>query len=78
MQSMQMQPLTSKELDYIMDSISNEDLLIKQCAATVASSQNPNIQQACRSYIESMEHHLDMLVQSLQQHQQVAPMQLPQ
>ncbi|HEY2494736.1 MAG TPA: hypothetical protein VGI33_17725 [Paenibacillus sp.] len=78
MQSTQMQPLTNKELDYIMDSISNEDMLIKQCTVTAANSQNPNVQQACRSYIQSMEHHLDMLVQTLQQHQQVAPTHMQQ
>ncbi|AJS59675.1 hypothetical protein [Paenibacillus sp. IHBB 10380] len=78
MQSTQMQPLTNKELDYIMDSISNEDMLIKQCTVTAANSQNQNVQQACRSYIQSMEHHLDTLVQTLQQHQQVAPTHMQQ
>ncbi|MEC0368757.1 hypothetical protein [Paenibacillus chibensis] len=75
MQSGQMQAITGKELEYIVDSISNEDLLIKQCAATAAVTQNPAIQQALQQYIRSMDHHLDMLVQSLQQHQQLAPTQ---
>ncbi|WP_136604047.1 hypothetical protein [Paenibacillus dokdonensis] len=75
MQSGQMQAITGKELEYIVDSISNEDLLIKQCAATAATSQNPAIQQACQQYIRSMDHHLEMLVQALQQHQSLAPNQ---
>lgn len=32
MQSTNMQPLSGKELEYIVDSISNEELLLKQCA----------------------------------------------
>ncbi|MCJ8013338.1 hypothetical protein MUG84_16535 [Paenibacillus sp. KQZ6P-2] len=75
MQSGQMQAVTAKELEYIVDSISNEDLLIKQCAATAATSQNPTIQNACQQYIRSMDHHLEMLVQALQQHQSLAPNQ---
>ena len=42
----QLQPLTSKELDYIADCISNETMLAKHCAATAPASQNPAIQQA--------------------------------
>ncbi|MGN7358293.1 hypothetical protein ACTHPF_14315 [Paenibacillus sp. SAF-054] len=75
MQSGQMQPITSKELEYIVDSISNEDLLIKQCAATASVTQNPAVQQALHQYIRSMDHHLDTLVQALQQHQPLAPTQ---
>ncbi|MWV44168.1 hypothetical protein GRF59_11040 [Paenibacillus sp. HJL G12] len=75
MQSGQMQAITGKELEYIVDSISNEDLLIKQCAATAATSQNATIQQACQQYIRSMDHHLEMLIQALQQHQSLAPNQ---
>lgn len=76
MQSTQMQPLTTKELNYISDSITNENLLIKQCAVTAASTQNSIIQQACISYIHSLDNHVDQLVQSLQQHQQLAPAQV--
>ncbi|KAF9128091.1 hypothetical protein BGX30_014478 [Mortierella sp. GBA39] len=56
-----MQAITGKELEYIVDSISNEDLLIKQCAATAAATQNPTIQQACQQYIRSLDHHIDLL-----------------
>lgn len=75
MQSNQLQPLSAKELEYIVDSISNEELLIKQTAATCASSTNPAIQQACQAYIHSFEQHLDTLIQTLRQHQNMAPNQ---
>ncbi|CAM2994391.1 hypothetical protein PASE110613_11210 [Paenibacillus sediminis] len=68
-----LQPLTGKELMYIVDSISNEDLLMKQNAATAAMTQNPTIQQACLRYIRSHEQHMQSLIQCLQQHQQMAP-----
>ncbi|ALP35462.1 hypothetical protein ASL14_04020 [Paenibacillus sp. IHB B 3084] len=75
MQSTNMQPLTGKELEYIADSISNEKLLLKQCAATAASVQQPAIQQACLQLARTHEHHLNLLSNALQQHQQLAPMQ---
>lgn len=75
MQSTQMQPLTGKELDYIADSISNEDLLIKQLAATAGTTQNPAVQQICIQQIQSHAHHMNALVQLLQQHQSYAPAQ---
>ncbi|MDR0268795.1 hypothetical protein [Paenibacillus sp.] len=75
MQSGQMKAITSKELEYIVDSISNEDLLIKQCAATAATTQNQTIKQACQQYISSLDHHMDTLIQALQQHQSMAPSQ---
>lgn len=75
MQSNQLQPLSSKELEYIVDSISNEELLIKQTAATSANSTNPVIQQACEGYIRSFEQHLETLIQTLRQHQNLAPNQ---
>lgn len=76
MQSTHMQPLTTKELAYISDSITNENLLIKQCAATAATTQNTIIQQACLTYIRNLDSHLDQLVQSLEAHQQLAPAQI--
>lgn len=76
MQSTQMQPLTGKELDYISDSISNEDLLVKQLAATAGSTQNPTVRQICMKHIQSHSQHLDELTKLIQQHQQFAPTQL--
>lgn len=71
----QLQPLTSKELDYIVDCISNESSLAKHCAATAASIQNPSVQQAVLGFMHKHESHMDTLVQSLQSHQGVAPTQ---
>ncbi|UQZ35745.1 hypothetical protein C2I18_20775 [Paenibacillus sp. PK3_47] len=75
MQSIQMQPLTGKELQYIADSISNEDLLIKQLAATAGSAQSQAVQQICIQQIHSHTHHMSALIQLLQQHQSYAPTQ---
>ncbi|WP_422657981.1 hypothetical protein ACK8P5_19870 [Paenibacillus sp. EC2-1] len=73
--SNQMQPLTSKELDYIVDCISNESSLAKHCAATAASIQNPSVQQALMGFMQKHENHMDTLIQALQSHQAIAPTQ---
>ncbi|MGF9698101.1 hypothetical protein [Paenibacillus sp. MABNR03] len=75
MQNTQMQALSPKELNYIADSISNEEMLIKQCAATASISHNPQIQQALNQYVRTHEQHLSTLVNVLQQHQSIAPTQ---
>jgi 23S rRNA maturation mini-RNase III len=75
MQNSQMQALSPKELNYIADSISNEEMLIKQCAATASISQQPQIQQALNQYVRAHEQHLNTLVQALHQHQSLAPSQ---
>ncbi|KAA9005342.1 hypothetical protein F4V43_07660 [Paenibacillus spiritus] len=75
MQSTHMQPLSAKELEYISDSISNEDLLLKQYAATAGVTQNPTVRQLCQQHIQSHHHHMGMLIDLLQQHQQYAPTQ---
>lgn len=75
MQNSQMQALSPKELNYIADSISNEEMLIKQCAATASITHNSQIQQALNQYVHSHEQHLSTLVNALQQHQSLAPAQ---
>ncbi|MCM3783313.1 hypothetical protein M3231_10035 [Neobacillus mesonae] len=75
MQSHQMQAITGKELSYISDSLSNEQLLIKQCAATAASTQNEAIKQVLEQHIKAHTDHANMLIQSLEQHQPLAPAQ---
>ncbi|BBH24930.1 hypothetical protein Back11_62750 [Paenibacillus baekrokdamisoli] len=72
---MQMQPMTAKELEYIVDSISNEDLLIKQCAVTAVSANSAPLKQICGQMIQTHQQHMQTLLQSLQQHQQLAPTQ---
>lgn len=75
MQSNQMQALSGKELEYIADSISNEDLLIKQLAATAGTTQNQSVHGICIQQIQSHTRHMDTLIQLLHQHQQYAPTQ---
>ncbi|WP_150275190.1 hypothetical protein [Paenibacillus tepidiphilus] len=75
MHSANMQPLSGKELEYIADSISNEDLLIKQLAATAGVTQNATVHQICVQQINSHTRHMNTLVQLMQQHQQYAPTQ---
>ncbi|AIQ16917.1 hypothetical protein H70357_09770 [Paenibacillus sp. FSL H7-0357] len=75
MQSNQMQALSGKEVEYIADSISNEDLLIKQMAATAGTTQNATVHQICVQQIQSHTGHMNTLVQLLEQHQQYAPTQ---
>ncbi|KUP20974.1 hypothetical protein [Paenibacillus sp. DMB5] len=75
MHSNQMQALSGKELEYIADSISNEDLLIKQLAATAGTTQNQTVQQICVQQIQSHTQHMNTLIQLMQQHQQYAPTQ---
>lgn len=71
----QMQPISNKELEYISDCISNEDLLLKQCVAAVVVSQNPTISQAMSQHIQTHEQNLNKLTGALQQHQNIAPTQ---
>lgn len=68
-----MQPLTTKELEYIADSMSNEDLLIKQCIAAASQTQTPHAQQLCSQLADRHMQHYGHLMQVLQQHAQVAP-----
>lgn len=75
MQHAQIQALSPKELNYIADSISNEELLIKQCAATASTTQIAQVQQALNQYVRSHEQHLSTLTAALHQHQSIAPAQ---
>lgn len=68
-------PLSGKELNYIADSLANEDLLMKQCVAAAASSTNPALQQICATMVKAHQAHYQTLAQSLQQHQPMAPTQ---
>lgn len=70
-----MQPLTAKELEYIADSMSNEDLLIKQCVAAATSVQNPSLRQTAMQMAQRHQQHYNYLYSVLQQHSQLAPTQ---
>lgn len=70
-----LQPITAKELEYIADSMSNEDLLIKQCAQLATAASNQNLRQAGMQEMQTHQQHYQTLLHALQQHQQLAPTQ---
>ncbi|WP_410769877.1 hypothetical protein [Fontibacillus sp. BL9] len=75
MNYMQMKPLSGKEVNYIADSIANEDMLIKMCAAAAAVSTNPQFGQAITEHMHVHEHHMHTLINAMKQHQHLAPTQ---
>lgn len=75
MNFVQMQPLSGKELNYISDSISNEDMLIKMCAAAAAVCSNHQLGQAITEHMRVHEQHMHLLIDALKQHQHLAPAQ---
>lgn len=70
-----MQALTAKELEYIADSLSNEDLLIKQNALLASLATNPSLRHAGMAELQTHQQHYQTLLQALQQHQPMAPTQ---
>ncbi|WP_223067845.1 hypothetical protein [Paenibacillus caui] len=76
MNAQQMQALSGKELEYISDSITNEDIQIKLCSMVASTTQNQAIRQACQQFVQTHEQHLKMLTDCLRQHEQLAPAQL--
>ena len=68
-----LQPLTSKELEYIADSMSNEDLLMKQCACVATSVSDSGISQLASRMVLSHQQHYQTLLNCLYQHQSLAP-----
>ena len=61
--------LSGKELDYISDSMSNEELLLKQCAAAASATANPGFRSLLIDQINTHEQHLHTLMNVLQQSQ---------
>lgn len=72
---MNQQPLTAKELEYIADSMSNEDLLIKQCTSAALSCTNMQLQQVLMHQSQVHMQQYQALLNCLQQHQSIAPTQ---
>jgi len=70
-----MQAITAKELEYIVDSMSNEDLLMKQCAAVAAAGTTPALRSLCSQMVQTHQQHYDSLLHALSHHQQLAPTQ---
>jgi len=69
-----MQAMTNKELEYVIDSMSNEDLLMKTCAAAAAVSTQTELKQCFQQMTNMHQTNYNTLLQALQQHQSVAPM----
>lgn len=76
MNAQQMQALSCKELEYISDCISNEDMQIKLCSTIAATTQNQAIRQTCQQQVQTHEQNLQTLTDCLRQHEQLAPAQL--
>ncbi|MNN40858.1 hypothetical protein D3C81_1549470 [compost metagenome] len=72
MNHMQMLPLSNKELNYIADSIANEEALIKLCTAAATVCSNTQIGQELKEHIQCHEKHMQNLINCLQQHQPLA------
>lgn len=70
-----MHQLTAKELEYIVDSMSNEELLCKQIVALASQTQNGQLQGICRQLLSHSQQHYQHLLQTLQQHASMAPSQ---
>ncbi|NWL88325.1 MULTISPECIES: hypothetical protein [unclassified Paenibacillus] len=75
MNNMQMKPLSGKELDYIADSLSNENMLIKLCATARSVSANAQISQVIDQHLQVHEQHTHQMIEMLKQHQSMAPTQ---
>lgn len=69
------QPLTAKELEYIVDSMSNEDLLMKHSAVLASSTNHLATHSLCMEMVSLHKQHYQTLMHSLHQHMQLAPMQ---
>lgn len=62
-----MQTPTAKELEYIVDSMSNEELMLKQCAAVASITTNPGVRSLCQAQVQTHEQHLHTLMNVLHQ-----------
>lgn len=68
-----MQPMSNKELEYVIDSMSNEDLLLRQTAAVAALSTHPALKSSCQAMVQTHQANYNTLLSALQQHQPIAP-----
>ena len=67
--------ITSKELEYVIDCMSNEDLLMKQCTSIVNATTQQELKSLCQQMVQTHQDHYSRLLQCLEQHQQMAPAQ---
>lgn len=69
------QPMTAKELEYIADSMSNEDLQIKQCVAGINEATTPAMRNLLTQMVQTHQQHYNSLLHAISHHQQIAPTQ---
>ncbi|WP_426450571.1 hypothetical protein ACP26L_00815 [Paenibacillus sp. S-38] len=62
--------VTAKELAYISDSLSNEELLAKIAVQGVMESQTPQLKQKLAQIAQERLQNTDQLLRTLQQHTQ--------
>lgn len=67
-----MQPLTTKELNYMCDMLSAEDLLIKTCAAATMQATQGDVQQFLHHVVGEHQRRYDEILRVLEQHESVA------
>ena len=70
-----MKPMTAKELEYVADSMSNEDLLMKQCTVLATGTSNQALKSLANQMIQTHQQHYNTLLQSIHQHENMAPTQ---
>lgn len=70
-----MKPLMTKELGYIADMLSNEDLLAKRCVTLANQSQTPEVKSMCNQVASQHMQNYNQLQELLQQHANLAPTQ---
>lgn len=61
-----MQGISAKELSYIADCMSNEEILLKQCAAVASITSNPAVRNQALNQLHTHEQHLHTLMNTLQ------------
>ncbi len=67
-----MQPLTTKELNYINDMLGTEELLLRTAAGATQQSAQTDIQQFLRHVIGEHQRRFTELTHLLEQHETVA------
>lgn len=70
------QPLTAKELEYTVDSMSNEESLVKQLAVIAATAQEAEVKQLSSMLLTTHEQHYHELSMHLDHKRQYAPSQM--
>jgi hypothetical protein len=68
----QQRGLTAKELEYLTDSMKNEDLLTKLCVEGAAVSQSPELRQTLSQMAQDRLQSFDYLLGTLQQQSTLA------